>query len=73
MLKPEEIPIEVLEAALDCWNTQSRDTASSYTKDMRLVIAAAINAWPGLEQIYKSEDEKVWCFILNMQRSVPDV
>lgn len=66
MLKPEEIPVEVLKAAIACWVHQSNYEGGTYTNDMRLTIAAAINAWPGLERIYKSEDEKTSCFILNM-------
>jgi hypothetical protein len=41
MIKPEQIPDEVVEAFVDAY----------YAKDMtrKAAIAAAINAWPGIE------------------------
>lgn len=73
MLKPEEIPVEVLKAAIASWVENYYDNDMSYTKAMRLTIADAINAWPGLERIYQSEDEKTSCFILNMKKRGADV
>lgn len=47
MIKPDQIPDEVVEAAADevqDWTGVSRDSA---THIARAVIAAAVNAWPG--------------------------
>ena len=46
MVKPEQIPDEVVEAAREAWlrsDVNARD-------DWRAAIAAAINAWPGVKE-----------------------
>jgi hypothetical protein len=57
MIKPEQIPdevVRVINEACDsgrAWN--ARDT-----------LAAAINAWPNIEKIYRSEDETLFTIML---------
>jgi hypothetical protein len=48
MIRPEQIPYEVVEAFVDAY----------YTKDMtrKAAIAAALNAWPGAHE--RTDD---WC------------
>ena len=53
MIKPEQIPDEVVEAALEAWKT---DTETFHPNAG--TIAAAINAWPGaeIEKVFVEED-----------------
>jgi hypothetical protein len=48
VIKPEQIPDEVVEAFVDAY----------YTKDMtrKAAISAAINAWPGARKDYRFTD-----------------
>jgi len=43
MLKPEQVPDEVVAAAREAW----LGSDVSAQEDWRIAIAAAINAWPG--------------------------
>ena len=49
MIKPEMIPNEVVQAAREAW---LRSDVSA-KEDWRVAIAAALNAWPGSEYVYK--------------------
>ena len=53
MIKPEQIPDEVVEAALEAWK---KDTETFHPNAG--TIAAALNAWPGveIETIFVEED-----------------
>lgn len=48
MIKPEQIPDEVANAAADCYWSEN----NKYWQD---IVAAAINAWPGVG-VYSAED-----------------
>lgn len=56
MIKPEQIPMEV--------KLRLRNILHNGETDEAVAIAAAINAWPGVENIYRSEDEKLFSVIL---------
>lgn len=56
MIKPEQIPDEVVEAAREAWlrsDVNARD-------DWRAAIAAAINAWPGSTGEWNVLDDRMW-------------
>ena len=64
MIKPEQIPPDARYAA---WKAMK---AGMTTND---ALAAAINAWPGVERIYRSEDEKLFTVILHFTQENTDV
>jgi hypothetical protein len=49
MIKAEQIPDEVVEAALWAYNYAFRNCYTTEEQDIAIAIAAAINAWPGIE------------------------
>jgi hypothetical protein len=49
MIKPEQIPDEGVKEALWAYNYASRDCYTTEEQDIAIAIAAAINAWPGIE------------------------
>lgn len=49
MIKPEQIPDEVANAAADCYWSEN----NKYWQD---IVAAAINAWPRMEVIQVYDD-----------------
>ena len=53
MIKPEHIPDEVVKAALEAWK---KDTETFHPNAG--TIAAALNAWPGMEieMVFVDED-----------------
>jgi hypothetical protein len=55
MITPEQVPDEVVDAAV-----AMRGRGGS----MRDIIRTAINAWPNIEKIYRSEDEKLFTIII---------
>ena len=60
MIKPDQLPDEVVLAARDVF-MRSQDHIS---ENIRAAIAAALNAWPEVERIYRSEDEKLFTILL---------
>ena len=64
MLKPEQVPDMCAQEAYRVWFKQG-----ATWKD---VVAAAINAWPGAERIYRSEDEKLFTIILSLPQEASD-
>jgi hypothetical protein len=48
LIKPEQIPDEVVEAATKAFDASEEDAYVSHAHDIRVAIAAAINAWPGM-------------------------
>ena len=66
------IPPEALEAAeialLDCWESGEGNAGVI----VRAAIRAALAAWPGMERIYRSEDEKLFTVILPVPQEKTD-
>lgn len=60
-MKPDDLPVEALKAGIAAWN-DNQD--GSYTAAIRMVIVDAIKAWPDVEMLYGSEDEKLYSVIL---------
>jgi hypothetical protein len=64
MIELEQIPEEVLRAlcaSMGCeWAMQDKEDQII----IRRHITAAINAWPNIDKIYRSEDEKLFTIIL---------
>ena len=60
MIRPDQIPDEVVLAARDVF-MRSQDHIS---ENIRAAIAAALNSWPEVERIYRSEDEKLFTILL---------
>lgn len=59
MIKPEQIPDEVVEAAAKhISEADMEDYPNYWKKQLRASIAAAINAWPGvgIETVFVEED-----------------
>ena len=54
MIKPEQIPDEVVEAA-----AMQLPGMAGYQRYVRAALAAALNAWPGAFNAVQTEDEKV--------------
>ncbi len=46
MIRPEQIPDEVVEAAVKAFDESEEDAYVSHAHDIRVAIAAALNAWP---------------------------
>ena len=63
MIKPEHIPINV---------SATFDTVWEMTRSTEKAIAAAINAWPNVECVFITEDEKIYSFILPMPQEKND-
>ena len=55
MIKPEQIPDEVVKEALWAYNYASRDCYTTEEQDIAIAIAAALNAWPGVYE-YKGRE-----------------
>jgi hypothetical protein len=47
MIRPEQIPDEVIKAAISAYDYASSDVYTTAEQDMATAIAAALNAWPG--------------------------
>ena len=62
MIKPEQIPDEVVEALLD---------TSNVAQPWKHAIAAAINAWPGMFT-YKYHDDTTTALILPLTENTND-
>lgn len=54
MIKPEDIPPEVVEAAFVSFTTGLRDT---WRQELCDAIAAALNAWPGVSRLHRDWDK----------------
>ena len=68
MIKPDQLPDEVVLAARDVF-MRSQDHIS---ENIRAAIAAALNAWPEVERIYRSEDEKLFTILLPLPQKDGD-
>lgn len=60
-MKHDDLPVEALKAGIAAWNDNQ---GRSYTAAIRMVIVEAIKAWPGVEMLYGSEDDKLYSVIL---------
>lgn len=49
MIKPDQIPDEVVQTAREAWLRSDVNAI----EDWRVAIAAALNAWPGSEFVYR--------------------
>ncbi len=49
MIRADQIPDEVVEAAVKAFDESEEDAYVSHAHDIRAAIAAALNAWPGAE------------------------
>ena len=65
MLKPEQIPDEAVKAALEAWK---KDTETFHPNAG--TIAAAINAWPGME--IHTDGTEDWIELTLMQENSSD-
>lgn len=63
MLKPEQVPAKAIEA----FNREFMLSGHAGN-----ALAAAINAWPGAERIYRSADEKLFTIILSLPTEASD-
>ena len=68
MIDPKQIPDEVVLAARDVF-MRSQDHIS---ENIRAAIAAALNSWPEVERIYRSEDEKLFTILLPLPQKDGD-
>ena len=68
MIKPDQLPDEVVLAARDVF-IRSQDHIS---ENIRAAIAAALNSWPEVERIYRSEDEKLFTILLPLPQKDGD-
>ena len=68
MIKPDQLPDEVVLAARDVF-MRSQDHIS---ENIRAAIAAALNSWPEVERIYRSEDEKLFTILLPLPQKDGD-
>ena len=68
MIKPDQLPDEVVLAARDVF-MRSQDHIS---ENIRAAIAAALNSWPEVERIYRSEDEKLFTILLPLPQKDDD-
>ena len=62
MIKPEQIPDEVVEAAVKAFDESEEDAYVTHAHDIRVAIAAALAAWPGasMKTTFWPNDEGVW-------------
>ena len=65
MIKPEQIPDEVVKEALWAYNYASRDCYTTEEQDIAIAIAAALAAWPGAGDEYPGDGTP--CLILPLQ------
>jgi len=68
VIKPDQLPDEVVLAARDVF-MRSQDHIS---ENIRAAIAAALNSWPEVERIYRSEDEKLFTILLPLPQKDGD-
>ena len=68
MIKPDQLPDEVVLAARDVF-MRSQDHIS---ENIRAAIAAALNSWPEVERIHRSEDEKLFTILLPLPQKDGD-
>ena len=59
MIKPDQIPDAVVEAAVSAYDCAHSDVFTTAEQDMAVAIAVALNAWPGMD--IASDDD--WCSI----------
>ena len=64
MIRPDQIPDEVECAFRKAW--------MDGTLTAKGAIAAALNAWPEVERIYRSEDEKLFTILLPLPQKDGD-
>ena len=69
MIKPEQIPDEVVNAASKAYELYIYDSVSD--EGMRLAIAAALNAWPGMKAC-EEDDLGPACLILPLPQEKND-
>lgn len=60
MIRADQIPDEVVKAAVSAYDYASSDVYTSAEQDMAAAIAAALNAWPGAVKGYRVDDGKPW-------------
>lgn len=70
MIKPDMIPDEaIMKAALERWGVNQ---PTKWEKDTcRIIIAAALNAWPGMKAC-EEDDLGPACLILPLTQENPD-
>ena len=64
MIDPKQIPDAAVEAAVDMIDKLLAQDVSDTRILSVCAIAAALNAWPEVERIYRSEDEKLFTILL---------
>ena len=68
MIKREQIPT----AAISGMKKSHRWSSFWSDDEAKDLVAAAINAWPDAEQIFRSEDEQTYSVILNITQEKND-
>jgi len=51
MIDPEQIPPEVVEAAVKAFDESEEDAYVTHAHDIRVAIAAGLNAWPNAKTL----------------------
>jgi hypothetical protein len=71
MIKPEQIPPEVVEAAVKAFDESEEDAYVTHAHDIRVAIAAALNAWPGIQDAWY-EGNTPTAYILPLPQEKPN-
>jgi len=72
MIRPEQIPDEVVEAAVSAYNYASSDCYTTEEQDMLAAIAAALAAWPGSEISWITGESEAGDLILPLPQEPSD-
>jgi hypothetical protein len=64
MIRAEQIPDEVVEAALHAYDMSFKNDYTTGEQDIAAAIAAALNAWPGAEVVEWYHADKTLIFPL---------
>lgn len=51
MLKAEQVPSEVIRKAMHTFQVQMDEEENSFGQSWAIILAAAINAWPGMRMM----------------------
>ena len=67
-IPPEALEAAAIEIAPHPWSMYTDAAKDHFRHEARAACLAMLRAWPGVERIYRSEDEKLFTVILPLPK-----